>query len=625
MGKLRAWQRCGVAFCLIAALAVVRLLWAWPRLGADPLAQGLSAYTQSHWNEALAYARRRLDEKPNDPEALRLLARASARLGRDDTAQALYRRLGAKAMAAEDYFLLADGLGRGKERPDVIQSALEMALHNDPRHPEALNGLVRFLAKHNQLEEATPLARRLSMLPGWEVRADTNLGILLRQQNDPAGAVVALRRALRHDPALNGTSLTPYAAKKLLSRSLLEINQPAEAQAVLEEILVSSSDSEASWLLNRALLQEGALEKAKAVLPAAQVYRESHPLEFEPSPYVGAVRCAGCHPANYRTQVGSRHAKTFHRTVELPALSLPAGPVADPSEKGVVHSIVREAPDRIRAQTEVAGKTLYALVDYILGSGDRGITLVGTDGSGRARELRLSHYSDGSGWDRTTGQVSRPPDPADYLGRLLGAQGVRLCLDCHTTNFRAARDRQGVEAADHGIGCERCHGPGANHLQAVEAEWSDLAIARPRQASGPAIVNLCGQCHLPRNLEVSRFDPGAIRFQSASLTWSRCYTESQGALSCVTCHNPHEDAQKSTSFYERKCLACHSSKTQQAPRDGTRPIELSQEIPRTPCPVNAESDCLKCHMPEQKTVVPHTPFTDHHIRVRATPAQRASG
>src|SRR5205814_251140 len=188
------------------------------------------------------------------------------------------------------------------------------------------------------------------------------------------------------------------------------------------------------------------------------------------------------------------------------------------------------------------------------------------------------------------------------------------------------------EAADHAIGCERCHGPGGHHVAAVDAGLSDLAIANPGAASAAEINKLCGQCHdihRPSILSAPKTDPVWYRFQALALTWSRCYTESQGKLSCVSCHDPHRAVETSATRTEAACLSCHSAGTPTTVARAGSPIPAVSGQPASPtrgkppapeaktsCPVNPASGCLGCHMPRAWQQGTHSFKTDHFIRVR---------
>ena len=261
-----------------------------------------------------------------------------------------------------------------------------------------------------------------------------------------------------------------------------------------------------------------------------------------------------------------------------------------------------------------------AVVEYAFGSGDRGLTLVGRGKKGQAFELRLSRYRHGTdyGWDITSGHLLQPDQATRFLGEPLTEDAVRRCLSCHVTSAQAIIAASGPVASDHGISCERCHGPGENHILAVKADLPDRAIIDPRLASCAQVVSLCARCHSPRGGNVSRDDPAAVRFQGTTLTWSRCFLESQDALDCMTCHDPHRNAAKSPAHYEEKCLSCHSGKgvNPVSKRSRKRPGKLVPHAASEACvQLNQQRDCIGCHMPSVKNVVPHSSFTDHFIRV----------
>ena len=186
--------------------------------------------------------------------------------------------------------------------------------------------------------------------------------------------------------------------------------------------------------------------------------------------------------------------------------------------------------------------------------------------------------------------------------------GVVRCVYCHVTNFRDFRDPPpeggfAATVADAGIGCERCHGPGGNHLAAIKSGFPDRAIVNAGTAASSAITAQCADCHvvgLTRDINAAPEDPDYVRSPGLTLTFSRCYTESDGALSCLTCHDPHRNDEEPVEFYETRCLSCHSRKN------------ASQSA----CRVNPSTNCLSCHMPKIPVAILHSSLTDHYIRVR---------
>jgi len=565
----------------------------------------MSAYSRGEWDRASALARQRLKEEPDDGEAVRLAARAVARQDRDQQAIAIYSRLDLRLMTPEDYFLL----GRASARTGQDDSALKClkaAQADDPNRPETLDILAEIYFRKDRPAAAEETALRLVQQPGWEARGQLMLGIFRSSLNDPAGAAGALRRAFELDPT--GKAAAPVTAvpfQKLLVRSLLQTGKPDEARLFLRSLPTSAADPETSWLLSRCFLQEKDWKHAAGALEAAGSYRHDYPLDPEPAPYVGAARCATCHPAKYKAVTASRHATTFSFARQPQAVPLPDRPVPDPGDPHVSHTFQR-GHDGIHVESRVGDQVFRALAVYAFGSPDHFVTLVGPDDHGQSRMVRMSYYRSpkGTGWDVSSGLAVHPAHPDEFLGRPLDHRdGERRCLSCHTTNFRAIEQQVGLESADRSIGCEACHGPGGHHVIAEEAQFSDPAIIIPRQATGDAVNQMCGRCHGLTHAEAVTGpddDPGWLRFQNITLSRSRCYTESGGKLNCVTCHDPHTNAETSATRNEAKCLACHST------RLGANHA----------CPVNSSNGCIECHMPKIWVQATHSFKSDHNIRKR---------
>lgn len=608
--KRRRW----LTLAFLAALAAASAgLWSIRgNLFPDDLAAGRSAYRQGDWALASREAMNRLKVQKTDTEAIRLLARSSARLGQDQAAAGLFHRLGESAMQGEDFELQGQALARLGLRAEAIK-AWEAALALDPRRADTLDGLATAYAQQERMDKAAECAERLARLPGFETRGALMLGVLRVDLDDPEGAAEILAQTQKRDPAaFTGEAGVRY--RRLLARLDLRLGRPAEARAELQAILAAGRDPEASWLLSRAYLQEGAEAMATAALQAAGPNRPGRPHEPEPSPFVGEARCSDCHRSIAREHFASRHARTFHRGTQLRELPVPKNPVPDPGDPSVIHTITR-AGDGVEVTTLLDGQLVRGLVEYAFGTREHYLTMVARNDRGEHRALRVSFFQtpQATGWDLTSGDTLHPDSRDGYLGRPMEVRnGVVRCLFCHVTDARPPSTHHGPEAADAAVGCERCHGPGGNHLKAVALKFPELAISNPAAAAPEVLTTkVCGQCHNLNDLQTerstARTDPLWVRSPAKSLVWSRCYTESSGALTCLTCHETHGLVNTSASYYESKCLACHAAPS----KEESRPAA---------CPVSPDKDCLSCHMPRVPNALLHSSLTDHYIRIRAARA-----
>jgi tetratricopeptide (TPR) repeat protein len=620
----RQLRAVAIGAALLALTAGGTALWsARSRAISDPALRAAAAYDAGQWDSAAELARQTLGVRKDDPAALRLLARASARLGRDATAMTIYqRRLDEKGLEAEDYFVLGL-LYQRQGRADAAAVALKSVIEAGQVSPPTLEELGRLHIQGRRWEDALVVTERLRQQPGWEARGSMMLGTIRVELNNTPGAAESFRHALEVDPAEVDKSHHPAKLRKLIARTFLRLARPSEAMTVLEPTLKREPDPETAWLLSRVYLQNGDKIRALASLKQAGSYRANNPLEAEPSPYVGEARCEKCHATIFRDSLASRHTQTYKRGPQLDAIPLPDRPLPDPEDQEVTHTFVRRE-GVLHEETRAGREVFDAVIDYAFGTSDRYLTTVSRDPSGGYHIVRLSYYetAEGKGWDRSTLDRTHPTraHPAGFQGETIGVRdGLARCLYCHVTNPRTGHDSIGPEAADRAIGCERCHGPGSNHIAAVQAGFPDAAIVNPAGASPDAVTTKqCNDCHvLQRNSDEDPENPVWIRSQGVGWARSRCNTESGGAFGCITCHDPHQGASAtSTADYEVRCLKCHAATRQ--PADNVRPASTLQPDAGSPsraCPVNPSNGCLACHMPRVRLDSLHMKLTDHHIRV----------
>jgi predicted CXXCH cytochrome family protein len=210
-------------------------------------------------------------------------------------------------------------------------------------------------------------------------------------------------------------------------------------------------------------------------------------------------------------------------------------------------------------------------------------------------EHYASYYPAIRNWAATPGQdaiaATSLVEAAGLIYKIADPQsGIAGCFECHSTGPVSFTPDGEVRLTEQGVHCESCHGPGAAHAK-------DPAHARPTnpaKLSAAGLNEFCGRCHRPpaaANAAIDWSFSWNIRHQPVYLSESQCFKKSRGALTCLTCHDPHETAGTAQlAGYNRRCLGCH-------PKAAAKP-----------------ANCVDCHMPR---VSPQPPlrFSNHWIGI----------
>ena len=220
-------------------------------------------------------------------------------------------------------------------------------------------------------------------------------------------------------------------------------------------------------------------------------------------------------------------------------------------------------------------------------------------------QLPVSYWTDLRAWVNSPGFTD---GVADFNRPI-----VPRCLECHATYFASEpSERAGnfyrKSGFVLGISCERCHGPGGEHvrqkrLAAASGSAGESAIVNPASLTREGQMEICAQCHggigeslapafsyvaghpLEKYIKLQRPDEDArvdVHGNQVALTQrSRCYQSSQ--MTCTTCHDVHA-AERPAAAYSEKCLQCHKDK------DCGEFAKLGPKI---------RENCIDCHMPVQ--------------------------
>ena len=349
-----------------------------------------------------------------------------------------------------------------------------------------------------------------------------------------------------------------------------------------------------------------------------------------PTAYAGDTACAHCHAAEATAYQQHAMSQSFHRWTPATRLETHLDRPIYNAPTGYSYTIVDAGAQlyQIEFLTGPDGKRVHELrrrVDYVMGSGRVARTYF-TEENGRLFQLPLTWYRT-HGWDFSPGyEVNNARFDRQMLDR---------CVGCHASYPRTYpfMDAKYAEVRP-GIGCERCHGPGALHVRERTAKAPpdsgfDKTIVNPARLPLERRMDTCEQCHVHTSVAVLRegktafsylpsqplrdqwayFKSGNIDIVSHAerLRRSACFIASVNTaqpLECATCHTMHQPTPDSLAR-NKPCQNCHALALLQ--QRLARSAALTDHTPR--------ADCVSCHMPKVPERPVHGAFTEHWIRV----------
>jgi hypothetical protein len=323
--------------------------------------------------------------------------------------------------------------------------------------------------------------------------------------------------------------------------------------------------------------------------------------------FAGSASCAGCHKDIYFS-----HLKTAHYLTTRPPLKEFIRGSFEPGQNSFAYDsdrvVFMERTDSgfyqsayYKGQKKITGR-----IDIVVGSGSKGQTYI-TRYKKELYQLPVSWFAAANKW------ANSPLYPITPI--LFNRPITSRCLECHSTFAQViSQPDSDPESFDvnmiYGVDCEKCHGPANQHVN-FQKENPKIKTAKyilnPATFSRQQALDLCGLCHggrlqkskpsfeftsgdklsdyfkidttapKPENIDVHGNQLGLLRS-------SKCFRMSN-TMTCITCHNPHENERGKIALFSSRCLNCHDGKHNNV---CTMTSTIGSSI---------SQNCIDCHMP----------------------------
>jgi predicted CXXCH cytochrome family protein len=363
--------------------------------------------------------------------------------------------------------------------------------------------------------------------------------------------------------------------------------------------------------------------------------------------FVGSAACAPCHRAQAEAYSQSHHALALVKPArenvlarfDGTSLSTPlGGPTRFAERNGAFEVTSANAGGKSETFSVAYVAGVFPLQQYVVGSERGKLQSLGVAWDSRAKA------DGGERWFHVYGPKGIAHD--DSLFFTEPAQNWNhVCADCHSTfverRYDVSSDRFDTRWAESSVGCEACHGPGADHVRAAKdaekrgtryggalavrlklaAPWSPGLSGSPDNRRQDGVeVEVCAPCHSRReplhegflagDAFLDAFEPELLRrgryhadgqvegevYEWGSFPQSKMFAS---GVRCSDCHEPHSASLRAPG--NQLCAKCHASTRFEG--------EAHSHHTGAKAPL-----CVDCHMPPS-TFMQIDERRDHSIRI----------
>jgi len=324
-------------------------------------------------------------------------------------------------------------------------------------------------------------------------------------------------------------------------------------------------------------------------------------------PFAGSASCKTCHKDIYES-----HARTAHYLTSRPAAKEFIKGSFDSGRNHFVYNkfmevVLEKENDSFFQTAYINGAAIQSEpFGVVIGSGRKGQTYLYWDSS-KLFQLPVSYYTPLDSW------CNSPGYSINYVRFNRPITGE--CIECHGTYAKIDKEVNNHTFFDkssiiYGVDCERCHGPGAEHVAFHTAnpdEKKAKFIINAKLLGRQQRLDACALCHSgfrngiqpPFTFKVGekldeyssvRYNPDSASSldvhgnQYGLLTSSKCFKMSP-QMDCSSCHNVHVNEVRSPKLFSQRCMTCHTE---------------ANHNTCTKSPVKGlvlGDNCIDCHMP----------------------------